>query len=304
MKESEKKITAISFIRRVKAFLKNKKMLSVGSLLLTVSLIVWLVYPVDSRVFKSQLEAQPSDLVQVVTSLGTLVGYAQKVQNQTINVFYGVPYAEPPVDALRFKRSRAIQRFPQDPYEALQFKAHCPLLKVPSRYNESDVFSDDCLYLNLWTPNLDGLKADGVCKSKKNVMVYIVGSNSSIYQMFPFADAEDRAFIAYNGQLFAALHDTIIVIFNYRQRLFATFYLDDGEHVGNLALFDQNLAISWVKKHIGEFCGNDERITVFGQSFGANFLSIQLLSNYSKTLIDNAILQSGFSLFQVGFLLN
>ena len=81
--------------------------------------------------------------------------------------------------------------------------------------------------------------------------------------------------------------------------MFATLYLDDDEYVGNLALFDQNLAISWVKKHIGEFCGDDERITVFGQSFGANFLSIQLLSNYSQHLIDNAILQSGFTLFQV-----
>lgn len=84
-----------------------------------------------------------------------------------------------------------------------------------------------------------------------------------------------------------------------RQRLFATLYLNDGEYVGNLALFDQQLAISWTKKHIHEFCGNDEKITTFGQSFGANFLSIQLLSDYSKSLIDNAILQSGFPLFQV-----
>ena len=56
-----------------------------------------------------------------------------------------------------------------------------------------------------------------------------------------------------------------------------------------------------MKKHIHEFCGDDERITTFGQSFGANFLSIQLLSGYSKNLIDNAILQSGFPLFQDQF---
>ena len=189
-------------------------MLSAGALLL--SAVVSLVCAVNGRVFKSELEVRPSSLVQVETSLGRLVGYAQEVQNKTINVFYGIPYAEPPVARLRFKRSKLIQRWPSDPYKALQFKAHCPLLKVPSRYNESDLFSDDCLYLNLWTPNLDGLKVNGVCTSKKNVMVYIIGSNSSIYQMFPFADADDRAYLAYNGQLFAALHDTIIVIFNYR----------------------------------------------------------------------------------------
>lgn len=192
-------------------------MLYVGALLLVVSVSIAVYAAVDGRhVFKSELAVRPSSLVQVDTSLGTLVGYAQKVQNKTINVFYGVPYAEPPVDALRFKRSSLIGRFPQEPYEALQFKAHCPLLKVPSRYNESDLFSDDCLYLNLWTPDLDRLKEGGTCKSKKNVMIYIVGSNSSIYQMFPYADENGRAYIAYNGELFAALHDTIVVIFNYR----------------------------------------------------------------------------------------
>lgn len=189
------------------------------ALLLLLAVIGVSIYVVESagqQVFKSQLEVRPSSLVKLDTSLGTLIGYAQDVQNKTINVFYSVPYAEPPVDTLRFKRSRLVDRFPHDPYEALEFKAHCPLLKVPSRFNGSDLFSDDCLYANIWTPNLDELKVDGVCKSKKNVMIYLVGSNSSIYQMYPFADGEGRAHIAYDGRMFAAIHDTIVVIFNYR----------------------------------------------------------------------------------------
>lgn len=196
---------------------------SVALLLLVGVSLFYAVESASQRVFKSELELRPASLVKLETSLGSLVGYAQDVQNKTVNVFYGVPYAVPPVDTLRFKRSRLVDRFPHDPYEALEFKAHCPLLKVPSRFNESDLFSDDCLYANIWTPNLDELKVNGVCRSKKNVMIYIVGSNSSIYQMYPLADDQGRAHIAYDGRLFAALHDTIVVIFNYRSVFHLSF---------------------------------------------------------------------------------
>lgn len=196
---------------------------SVALLLLVGVSLFYAVESASQRVFKSELELRPASLVKLETSLGSLVGYAQDVQNKTVNVFYGVPYAVPPVDTLRFKRSRLVDRFPHDPYEALEFKAHCPLLKVPSRFNESDLFSDDCLYANIWTPNLDELKVNGVCRSKKNVMIYIVGSNSSIYQMYPLADDQGRAHIAYDGRLFAALHDTVVVIFNYRSVFHLSF---------------------------------------------------------------------------------
>ena len=78
--------------------------------------------------------------------------------------------------------------------------------------------------------------------------------------------------------------------------LFAILNLGN-EFGGNLALFDQNLAIQFVKKHIRSFCGDEENLTLFGHSLGSMFTGFHLISRYSRDLISNAILQSGIPLF-------
>ena len=103
--------------------------------------------------------------------------------------------------------------------------------------------------------------------------------------------------MTFSGELFAALQETILITFNYRHDLFATLYLE-GELNANIQLFDQNLALRWIKKYIGELCGNADRLTVFGHSMGARSLGYHLLSSYSKNLISNAILQSSAPFFQ------
>ena len=128
-------------------------------------------------------------------------------------------------------------------------------------------------------------------------MLYIYGGKSSAFQMMPFENENQQSGLAYSGELFAALHETILVTFNYRHELFATLYVE-GKLGANLQLFDQHLAIRWMKKHIGELCGDAEHLTVFGNSMGARGLGLQLLSNYSKSLISNAIMQSYGPFFQ------
>ena len=91
---------------------------------------------------KSELVHRPSALISVDTKLGTIIGYKQDVRNQTINVFYGVPYGEPPIGKLRFKKSKLITKFPQDPYPALSFKPHCHL--PLAKFNPNDKFDEDC----------------------------------------------------------------------------------------------------------------------------------------------------------------
>ena len=108
------------------------------SFFLPAHLVEWPKFP------KSELVQRPSSLVSVYTKLGTVIGYRQDVRNQTINVFYGVPFAEPPIGKLRFKRSKLITKFPQNPYPALSFKPHCYVQK--KNFHPSDEFSEDCKY--------------------------------------------------------------------------------------------------------------------------------------------------------------
>ena len=115
--------------------------------------------------------------------------------------------------------------------------------------------------------------------------------------MVPFENENQQSGLAYSGELFAAVHETILVTFSYRHELFATIFLE-GELGANIQLFDQHLAIRWVKKHIGELCGDAEHLTVFGHSSGSMAVGLQLLSNYSKNLISNAIMQSAAPFFQ------
>ena len=79
-------------------------------------------------------------------------------------------------------------------------------------------------------------------------MIYIYGGKSSIYALTPLTDENGKAHLSYDGELFSALHDTILVTFNYRHDLLATMYLEN-EFSANLALFDQNVALQFVKVH-------------------------------------------------------
>lgn len=260
-------------------------------------------------------------LISLETELGLLIGQKREVQNKQINVFYGVPYAEPPVGKLRFRRTTMIKKFPTDPYAALSYKARCPQQLPPYYVKFNGTFDEDCkygldwcnfhcvllirvpsftmpgLHANIWTPNLEESKdAHGKCKKLHNVMIYIYGGKSFIYGQTSLRDENGITHLTYSGELFSALHDTILVTFNYRHDLLATMVLEK-EFSGNLALFDQNVALQFVKKYIGNFCGDSEKLTVFGNSYGASCLSTHLISRYSRDLINNAVLQSSSNFF-------
>lgn len=98
--------------------------------------------------------------------------------------------------------------------------------------------------------------------------------------------------LLYSGELFA-LQDTVFVNFNHRHKAWATLL-----HA-NLMLFDQNLAIRWVKSNIDAFCGDGDRITVLSSSLGSITLQHHLISSHSNGLFQNAILGSPAFFFNV-----
>ena len=251
---------------------------------------------VHTHVPRAELVDQPTSLISLKTDLGTVIGYNKEVLNKTISVFHNLPYAEPPIGQLRFRRTRLITKLPEDPYSSLDFKPHCAQ-KYTVDFNRNDTFSEDCLFMSIYTPNLQSKINRGRCDARYPVMIYVYGTSNSIYLMAPFLDETNQTHLYYPGDLLAA-HNTIYVKFNFRVDLFSSLYLQ-GELLGNLAMFDQNLAIQFVRKHIKDYCGDEEKITLFGNSFGSSATGFHLISRYSKDLIQNAIMQSSSALFLV-----
>ena len=90
-------------------------------------------------------------------------------------------------------------------------------------YHENDEFSEDCLYMNIYVPNLESIKlSNGTCTKKFSTLIYILGANSSIYEMSPLVNENNQTTQAYSGELFSGLKNSILVLFNYRQGIFSS----------------------------------------------------------------------------------
>ena len=205
-------------------------------------------------------------------------------------IFKGVPYAQPPVGELRFRRAQA-----HEPWEGVrpckEFAARCPQTDLTKMDFYGKEFydtmvpecSEDCLYLNIWTP------ADAQPGDKLPVLFWIHGGAL----MHGFGSEKE-----FDGEGMAK-KDVILVSINYRLNAFGFFAHPDlekenDEHVsGNYGILDQLFAIHWVRDNIAAFGGDPDRITVDGQSAGC--LSVQTLvsSPLTKGLISGAIMQSG-----------
>jgi carboxylesterase type B len=118
--------------------------------------------------------------------------------------------------------------------------------------------SEDCLFLNIWTPHLPSSRCGS--KQLKPVMLWIYGGG------FVGGTANDKLF---DGANMASRGDVVMVAVSYRVLAFGYLALNDGVTNGNFGLADQILGLDWVRKNIRDFGGDPENITIFGQSAGA-----------------------------------
>ena len=100
----------------------------------------------------------------------------------------------------------------------------------------------------------------------------------------------------YNGEILAAKHDVVVVTINYRLGILGFFNVPGTNLKGNYGLLDQIFALKWVKKHIGDFGGDANKVTIFGESAGAGSVSLLMLSSLTKGLFSRVIAQSGSAL--------
>ncbi|XP_054014891.1 carboxylic ester hydrolase-like [Hylaeus anthracinus] len=212
-------------------------------------------------------------LCEVKTSVGTLSGVQQvSSDGQVYWAFNGIPYAQPPVGILRFKSP--VAKVPWlGTLKADKDRSEC------IQYKNGVMGSEDCLYLNVFTPQV---KRD----ARLPVMVYIHGDTYSL----------GNASKTTTGAGFLLDKQIVLVTFNYRLGIFGFLSTGDLEAPGNYGLKDQVMALKWVKQNIREFGGNPEDVTIFGESSGGECAHLHTFSQGSSKLFKRAIAQSGVAL--------
>jgi para-nitrobenzyl esterase len=199
-----------------------------------------------------------------------------------LNEFKGIPYASPPIGSLRWKPPQSIATW-TGVRKADHFGPRCMQRPLYSdMVFRSDGMSENCLYLNVWTPAHHA-------NEKLPVLVYFYGGG------FKGGDGSEPR---YDGASLAQ-RGIVAVTVNYRLDVFGFLALpalaaESPEHAaGNYGLLDQNAALRWVQRNIAAFGGDPAQVTIGGESAGSMSVSAQMASPLSKGLMQRAIGESG-----------
>jgi para-nitrobenzyl esterase len=227
----------------------------------------------------NQSNAQNAKMTLARVHNGTLSGTAEA---SGIITFKGIPYAKAPVGDLRWKAPQPAENW-KGTKKAQQFGKNPMQAKVFGDMNfRSSGMSEDCLYLNVWTPAKSPME-------KLPVLVYFYGGGYV---------AGDGSEARYDGESMAKTGIVTLTV-NYRLGVFGflahpelskeTTYKGSG----NYGLLDQYAALKWVKENIAAFGGDPNRVTIAGESAGSISVSAQMASPLAKNLIAGAIGESG-----------
>jgi para-nitrobenzyl esterase len=205
-----------------------------------------------------------TDNADVVTTAGAVRGRREKAgrSGRTISVFRGVPYASPPLGALRFQAPR-----PPEPWSEIREAtkvAPSPMQSISNPFsgvipgNLVGAVSEDCLTVDIWSPAAPG------------------GS----------------ALVTYDGSTLAADHAVVVVSVNYRLGAMGFLWLDDERAEANCGLRDQLAALQWIRDNVAAFGGDPSNLTVFGESAGAGSLLHLVTAPGAADVLRRCILQS------------
>jgi acetyl esterase/lipase len=203
--------------------------------------------------------------VTVATNNATIIGSRDRQAFR----FLGLKYATIPA---RFAQSTYLP--PTANTAALQYGPTC-------MQTGCKTCSEDCLYLNVWTPYLPNGKV--AANKKKAVMLWIHGGG------FTSGSGSDPTF---DGSALASRGDVVVVTINYRLSVLGFLAVANTTATGNYGLQDANTALAWVLEHIEDFGGDKNRITIFGQSAGAASVRALLASPQAREKAAGAIMMS------------
>ncbi|MFA9216561.1 MAG: carboxylesterase/lipase family protein [Sphingomonadaceae bacterium] len=228
--------------------------------------------------------ATPAQPARASVAQGHLQGVAAA---DGVQAFLGVPYAQPPVGPLRWAAPQPAPAWP-GVRQAQQFGPR-PMQRplYSDMMFRSPSISEDCLYLNIWTPAPAGKAA--LAGRKLPVLVYFYGGGFQ---------AGDSAEARYDGASMAR-HGVVSVTVNYRLNVFGFLAHPEltaasPQHAsGNYGLMDQAAALQWVQRNIAAFGGDPGRVTIAGESAGSYSVSAQMLSPLARGTFARAIGESG-----------
>ncbi|UYV67777.1 BCHE [Cordylochernes scorpioides] len=223
------------------------------SVLFAVPLVLLFVLPA----------AYSSDPV-VDLPMGRIRGMRNTVIGKELEVFLGIPYAKPPLRNLRYKKPVSIESYKDD----------IVAKTLPKTCFQVNPFEKDGAEYYKKKKNTE----------PKSVLVWIYGGG---FTMGSTADPR------YNGQVIAAHGQVIVASINYRVGAMGFLNGVNKEEPGNLGLYDQTMALRWIRNNIAYFGGNPEKVTIFGESAGGFSVGFHLTSPFSKGLFKSGILQSG-----------
>ncbi|MDR1557554.1 MAG: carboxylesterase family protein [Tannerellaceae bacterium] len=226
------------------------------------------------------------DVEGVETKAGTVSG--KLTPDNVVKIFMGIPFAAPPLGELRWQAPQpvaawdGVRRCVDPPPSAMQGKPTPFFCWSEEFLIPGDPISEDCLYLNVWTP----ARTD---KDKLPVIVWIHGGGfTGGSGTVPLYDGEGMA-----------RKGVVFVTINYRLGIFGflahpelSAEAENGVS-GNYGILDQIAALQWVRENITAFGGDPGRVTIAGQSAGAMSVNMLVVSPLAKGLFSGAIAQSG-----------
>ena len=225
---------------------------------------------------------------RVETSAGTLEG----AEAGGVRIFKGIPYGASTTGRARFKAPQPAAKW-AGVRQATAYGHAAPqgasMLPAPAQstgvslVGNGATFSEDCLYLNVWTPALDN--------AKRPVMVWLHGGGFS---------SGSGASALYDGAHLARDHDVVVLTINHRLNAFG--YLDlaslGADHADSsmAGMHDIVLALRWTRENIANFGGDPDCVTIFGESGGGRKVSVLMAMPPAQGLFHRAIVQSGSAL--------
>ncbi|XP_071498758.1 cholinesterase-like [Diadema antillarum] len=192
--------------------------------------------------------------------------------NTSVNVYRGIPFAKN-ASNYRFMKPESMTELEGGVLNATEYRTIC--WQLPERL-ESREQSEDCLYLNVWTPNPQPQNAPVMVWFHGGAFVLGAGSSWS-----------------YEGHALCAIHGVVHVTANYRLNGFGFLSTGDDVLPGMYGMYDQLEALKWVNRNIQAFGGDPNEVTIFGQSAGGGSVGLHLLSPESAGYFNRAILVSG-----------
>ena len=257
---------------------------------LVVAAALWLSLAPDLR---AETAADTLSQGPRVVANGESLQGTYAAESPTVAVFKGIPFAAPPVGDLRWREPLPPQRRAgtqqattfapacfQDAYLTDWYRRVGAAFGTPASTFANPAVSEDCLYLNVWTPKLNDT-------AKLPVMVWIYGgSNRSGWTFEP----------NYHGPHLARRGDVVVVTVAYRVGIFGFFGhpdLQGAEYPTNFALLDLVAALRWLRANVAAFGGDPDNVTLFGESAGATNIGYLVNSPLARGLFHRAVSQSG-----------